>query len=260
MSPAAWGQGVWWSAFSDALRARTPESIEEFIQTTVPKFCSLLCNVCSEEGYKLILKRHPNKYREIFDHNGENYGMYLWLFDLKNDVNLRLGKPILQKHEVDAMWAPLLSQTTEMIEETRKAALSPETMPELYIARFHDEEEDPKGGLVDNSVKSEPEPIADPIPLPPVRNSNIPKSAWKSNALAKKTKLAPVLVNVRDDGKSPSKTASISNAVQTPIKSRFVRPGTVATPLPAASLPAATIVPMAKTQGCSACAAKRKKQ
>lgn len=142
MEPTSFGPGVWFSTMCDALRARTDAQIDFFIQFKVPLLTSLLCITCSNEAFKLIKARHPRDYRNITDKRGERIGMFLWVFDLHNDVNRRLREQGDLRHteytleEVSAIYAPLLDMTTRELDEEKKWAQTPEGMDNLYAIEF----------------------------------------------------------------------------------------------------------------------------
>ena len=151
--PKSWGRGVWFAVFSDALRSRTPETIEEFIRRWIPILIALLCDVCSGEGFKLIKQRHPNDYRDMYEvrkskdgeETREYIGMYLWCIDIHNDVNKSINerekhanKHIYPKERVDELYRPLLNLTTEQISSDREAALDPELMDKIWEVSFSD--------------------------------------------------------------------------------------------------------------------------
>lgn len=56
IDPKTWGYGTWCYWFCDSLRARTPETIQEFIKRAVPNIVNLLCGTCSEHAYNMIQK------------------------------------------------------------------------------------------------------------------------------------------------------------------------------------------------------------
>jgi hypothetical protein len=67
--------------------------------------------------------------------------MYVWLIDVKNDVNARLrelgrNKPHYPKSRVDQMYKPLLDLTTEQIFEDRESSMTAETMDRLHKISF----------------------------------------------------------------------------------------------------------------------------
>jgi hypothetical protein len=136
MHPSKWGFGAWFVIFSSALRARTKETIDEFIRSMIPIMVNLLCEECSDHAYVRAMNVHPNGYRNIVDHRGENVGMYLWLIDFKNDVNKREGNPVLSVDQVNVYYKPLLDLTTKEIMEDRVSAMKPETMENLHKVTF----------------------------------------------------------------------------------------------------------------------------
>lgn len=155
-------------------------------------------------------KRHPSKYREIYDNRGENIGMYLWVHELHNDVNRRLislgeKKTIVSKAESDKMWEPLLSLTTEQIEESREAAMSPDTMGSIYVVEFHHETENAAGGVSSERISASaavsasrtPAPNLNPAPNP--APSSAPSSAPRTDQ--NRISVRPVLTKPSSDAK-----------------------------------------------------------
>ena len=140
-NPDAWGKGVWALLFMDALRSRTKTAIIEFIKRVIPIVVNLLDEKSSTRAYDLITKRHPLKYVEIYDWREENIGMYVWLIDLKNDINAILGKPHYPKSRVDFMWLPLLELSKDDIESDREAAMTVETMANIVYLEYFPEDE-----------------------------------------------------------------------------------------------------------------------
>jgi hypothetical protein len=147
----------------DALRSRTDDQIDYFIQVKVPLLTSLLCITCSNEAFKLIKERHPENYRNIKDKRGERIGMFLWVFDLHNDVNRRLNKAEYTLDQVSTIYAPLLQLSTRELSEEKKWAKSPQGMDNLYAIEF----------------QSGPEPT--------VNNSNTDSNESKVNQVAANT-------------------------------------------------------------------------
>lgn len=140
--PPAFGPGEWNRFHCNALRCRTPEKIKFFIQVHVPGMVSLLCSTCSHEAFYLIKKRHPNNYKNKLDHRGENIGMWLWSFDLHNDVNHQLQKPEISYEQAAAIYAPLLNLTTKDLEEESINISSPLTMDNLKVIEFITNDDD----------------------------------------------------------------------------------------------------------------------
>lgn len=156
--PETFGPGEWNRLQCNALRCRTPEKIKFFIQVHVPGIVSLLCSTCSRSAFELIRKRHPNSYKNKVDHRGEKIGMWLWSFDLHNDVNRHLKKKELTYEEAAAIYAPLLNLTTEDLEEESINISSPLTMDNLKVIEFVTDEDD--GVAVIPHKEDEETPVA----------------------------------------------------------------------------------------------------
>ena len=113
-----------------------------FISTSIPILTNLLCSTCSGHAKDFIRARHPSQYLKKYDHRNENIGMFLWMFDLHNDVNRRLKKPELPLEYAMAIYEPILSLSTAELEQDAKAALSPKTIDQIATLSFVDEDID----------------------------------------------------------------------------------------------------------------------
>lgn len=167
--PSHFGPFEWFRNTCNAARCRTPERIDFFIQLTVPALSSLLCITCSTDAHELMTRRHPTLYRDIKDDRGENIGMWLWMYDLHNDVNKKLGKPEFPLEDAYRIYNPILLMTTEELEKQFKAAMDPSTMSGVPLVEFTDDSVDEvepeveKVAEVAPSVLVEREPIKKPL-------------------------------------------------------------------------------------------------
>jgi hypothetical protein len=188
--PKDFGPFEWFRHTCQAALTRTNEDIDYFIPNIIVSLTTLRCSTCSADIFKLIKKRHPNTYRNKKDARGENLGMWLWMFDLHNDVNEKLNKPRFSIEDAIMIYKPILSLTTEEITAQKEAAGSPQTMDNMIFITFKVDEND---FLVDEiEVPDASSVITSDISTINVEDVKVPKSA-------------PVPVNNRQKSVEPPK-------------------------------------------------------
>lgn len=84
-----WGPGVWWNIHILALRANTQEKINEYIDYIKYILPKLPCLTCRNHATE-YLKKHP-----LEEFININEGMFRWSWIFHNEVNVRLGKQII---------------------------------------------------------------------------------------------------------------------------------------------------------------------
>ena len=166
-TPADFGPYEWFRHTILGALARTDEDIDSFIPLAIISLTTLRCKSCSVDAFQLIKKRHPNDYKNIVDKRGERIGMWLWMFDLHNDVNKKLKKPVFPLESALRLYKPLLSLTTKEIDNQRKATRSSEMMDDMLFITFNTDEND---FIVDTEEDIKPTDVSevDPTNVPVV--------------------------------------------------------------------------------------------
>ncbi len=93
--PKIFGPGTWFNMHIVALDADTPEKIQHFIIYIRMIVTKLPCRGCSSHAIKYVETNSPEQFVNLTDKTGKNIGMFKWSWMFHNDVNNRLGKPII---------------------------------------------------------------------------------------------------------------------------------------------------------------------
>ncbi len=228
VEPTQWGYGTWAACLIESLYARTDATIDAFISSKIMLFTSLLCSDCSESAKEKLKRRHPREYREIVDGRRERIGMFMWIVDLKNDVNEHIERETGVKkeratfEEVRDAFAAIYYKTTREIEDARRNAMDPDKIdfiPITYLLGHNTDD-------VNNAIN--PNKIAKRVVKPeekqaPIRTTaNIIKLGSAANSNAKMVK-APIILpkKVITTGLSKNTntdTSSVETTSKTPQK------------------------------------------
>jgi len=81
-----WGPGVWWNIHILAMRANTPDRINEYIDYIEFILPKLPCDTCRNHATEYLRQNPINEFINIKD------GMFRWSWIFHNAVNARLGE------------------------------------------------------------------------------------------------------------------------------------------------------------------------
>lgn len=94
--PAKVGPGTWFSIHRMAIRAKTPEKKQAFIEFMTDICDNFKCLKCRGHCQAYIKTNPIGDFLNVKDEkSGEDIGMFKWSTIFHNAVNVRLGKPVM---------------------------------------------------------------------------------------------------------------------------------------------------------------------
>jgi len=99
MDPSTIASGMWYSIHLEAFEAKTEDEKRAFLRT-MKRFCEKYpCAKCRRHASEYIAKHPIEKYWNT------NKGIFKWSWIFHNDVNERLGKPLISWDDAYAIYS-----------------------------------------------------------------------------------------------------------------------------------------------------------
>jgi len=104
--PTKVGPGTWFSMHRMAIKAKTPEKKQAFIEFINDICDNFKCLKCRGHCQAYIKTNPPSEFMNIKDEKtGEDIGMFKWSTVFHNAVNVRLGKPVMDYATAYSLYA-----------------------------------------------------------------------------------------------------------------------------------------------------------
>ena len=109
-SPPVFGPGVWLSMHVLAIDSVNDIAIDFFMEWVRKMVYRLPCSNCVKHATSYVSYHPMEPYRKYVDLNGVRNGMFFWSWLFHNDVNKRLGKPIISYEDAYKLYLPKYNQ------------------------------------------------------------------------------------------------------------------------------------------------------